>query len=153
MTIFLATLLCCGAGDVMAGEHLPRFAALRSDEVNVRSGPGKRYAIQWVYRREGFPVEIVQEFDQWYEIRDFEGAAGWVHKHMLSGERTALVLDTPRPLRRMPDEASPPLLLAEPGVTGHLLECAQAWCRLQISSRKGWMPKAHLWGVYDEEEF
>ena len=40
------------------GLPLPRFASLRSDEANVRSGPGTRYPIEWVFRRKGMPVEI-----------------------------------------------------------------------------------------------
>ncbi len=135
------------------GGPLPRFASLRSDEVNVRAGPGQRYAIKWIYRRDGLPVEIMQEFDDWREVRDFEGATGWVHKQMLSPARTAVVMNEPHPLRRSPDKDAPALLMAEPGVVGRLMECARAWCRLQIASRKGWMPREHLWGMYDEEEF
>ena len=33
------------------GLPLPRFAALRSDEVNLRAGPGTGYPIDWVYKR------------------------------------------------------------------------------------------------------
>ena len=147
-------MLCCTATYAKDSSPLPRFASLRSDEVNVRIGPGKRYAISWVYHREGFPVEIIQEFDHWRKIRDFEGDTGWIYKNMLSsGKRAALVIDKPHPLRRSPDNDSPALLIAEPGVIGQLIECVSTWCRLQINSRKGWMPKAHLWGVYDDEEF
>ncbi len=31
--------------------HLPRYVSLRSDEVNMRSGPGERYPVLWQYRR------------------------------------------------------------------------------------------------------
>ena len=33
------------------GLPLPRFASLKSDQVNLRAGPGTRYPIQWVYNR------------------------------------------------------------------------------------------------------
>ena len=41
----------------------PRFAALRSDEVNVRTGPGVRYPIDWVFTRKTLPVQITAEVD------------------------------------------------------------------------------------------
>ncbi|MEC8373079.1 MAG: hypothetical protein VXZ99_19985, partial [Pseudomonadota bacterium] len=40
-----------------------RFVSLRSDEVNVRVGPGVRYPVKWVFRQKAIPVEIVQEYD------------------------------------------------------------------------------------------
>ena len=54
-----------------------RFVSLRSDEVNVRVGPGVRYPVKWVFRQKAIPVEIVQEYDTWRKIRDWEGAEGW----------------------------------------------------------------------------
>ena len=39
-----------------------RFVSLRSDEVNVRVGPGVRYPVKWVFRQKAIPVEIVQEY-------------------------------------------------------------------------------------------
>src|SRR4026209_512491 len=70
-----------------SGLPLPRFASLRSDEVNVRTGPGPRYPIDWVFKRKAMPVEIVAEYENWRKIRDWQGASGWVHQSLLSGQR------------------------------------------------------------------
>ena len=32
---------------------IPRFVSLRTNEVNMRVGPGTRYSINWVYKHEG----------------------------------------------------------------------------------------------------
>ena len=40
---------------------LPRFVSLKSAEVNLRTGPGTRYPIEWVYKRRALPVEIIAE--------------------------------------------------------------------------------------------
>jgi SH3-like domain-containing protein len=135
------------------GLPVPRFVSLRSGEVNMRVGPGTRYSINWVYRREGLPVEIIQEFDQWREIKDSEGTLGWVHKQMLQGKRTAVVLGKIAVLRHSPEEQSGAVLRLEPGVIGRLLECEKEWCRMQVAGRKGWIAKAHIWGAYPKEEF
>jgi SH3-like domain-containing protein len=135
------------------GLKVPRFVSLRSGEVNMRIGPGTRYGINWVYRREGLPVEILQEFDQWREIRDAEGTKGWVHKQMLQGKRMGEIVGGIGVLRRSPEEHGGPIIRAEPGVVGKLLECEKDWCRLQIAGRKGWIEKTHIWGVYSNEEF
>src|SRR5512138_1504830 len=48
---------------------LPRYAALKSNEVNLRSGPGEERPKLWVYQRAGMPVQIFEEWDTWRRIR------------------------------------------------------------------------------------
>lgn len=135
-----------------SGLPVPRFVSLKAEEVNVRTGPGTRYPISWVYRRLAMPVEVIEEYDVWRKIRDVEGTAGWVHKGMLDGKRMVMVRGKePRVVRIDADEKSKPLLKAEPMVIARLVECQPAWCRIQISARKGWMEKRYLWGVYESE--
>lgn len=136
-----------------SGLPIPRFVALKSDDVNVRTGPGERYPISWVYKRDHFPVEIIEEFDHWRKIRDMDGAEGWVHKNLLEGRRSAIVRGEVRVIRRAPDDKAAPLIRAEAGVIGKLLECKEHWCRIQIESRKGWIRKTHMFGAYAKEEF
>src|SRR6267142_2138473 len=74
-----------------SGLPIPRFASLRPDEANVRTGPGPRYPIDWVFKRKGMPVEIVAEYDNGRKIRDWQGASGWVHQSLLSGKRGFII--------------------------------------------------------------
>lgn len=132
---------------------LPRFVSLRSDETNIRTGPGERYPILWVYKRKHMPVEIIEEFEHWRKIRDVEGTEGWVLKSLLEGKRYAVIRGGVQTLRRAPENDAPPLLRVKPLVVGRLLECTAEWCRLQVESHKGWIQKTHIWGVYKKEEW
>lgn len=135
-----------------SGLPVPRFVSLKSEEVNVRTGPGTRYPISWIYRREGMPVEVIEEFDLWRKIRDAEGTSGWVHKSMLEGKRNALIKGkNPQLVRIDHEEDAKPVLKVEPSVIVKLVECSSLWCRIQVSGRKGWIQKKLLWGVYPEE--
>jgi SH3-like domain-containing protein len=153
----MAVLLFVGAAyaedERSASAIVPRFMSLRSGEVNLRVGPGTRYSINWVYKREDLPVEVIQEFDQWREIRDAEGTTGWVHKQMLQSKRTASIRGDVAVLKRSPDAHTGAVVKAEAGVIGRLLECKKSWCQLQISGRKGWIEKKRIFGVYAKEEF
>jgi SH3-like domain-containing protein len=135
-----------------SGLPVPRFVSLKSDEINVRSGPGTRYPILWVYRREGLPVEVIEEFEHWRKIRDPENTSGWVHKGMLDGTRRVLITGKMQVLRAEADDKAAPVLRAEPEVLAKLVECSKAWCRVQIDGRKGWLRRKALWGVYEDEE-
>ncbi len=135
-----------------SGLPVPRFVSLKSSEINVRAGPGTRYPILWVYRREGLPVEIIEEFEHWRKIRDAEGTTGWVHKGMVEGTRNVLIRGKTQVLRTDPEENGTPLLRVAPQVLARLMECKAQWCRIQVQGRKGWVLRKYLWGVYEKEE-
>src|SRR5882762_6474783 len=116
------------AGAAESSLPVPRFVSLRSDEVNVRTGPGVRYPIDWVFQRKTMPVQILAEVETWRKIRSIDGTEGWVHQSMLTGRRTAIVLGEVRTLRRKNDPEAAAVVLLEPGVIGALLECRTTWC-------------------------
>jgi SH3-like domain-containing protein len=146
--------LCVAAGIAFAAEKglpLPRFAALRSDEVNLRAGPGDRYPIEWVFTRKDLPVEILQEWEHWRKIRDAEGTEGWVHQRMLVGKRSVIVTGETRALYAEPRQGAAVVARAEPGVVGRLLECKGTWCRIEADKIDGWIRRDQIWGVYATE--
>ncbi len=135
------------------GAKLPRFASLRSGEVNVRTGPGPRFPVDWVFVRRDMPVEIVAEFETWRRIRDYEKTEGWVHQSMLSPRRYVLVTgDEMRLLRKSPSDDAAMAARIEPGVIGQLLQCEQAWCRIQVAKVTGWIRRNLVWGIYQDED-
>jgi SH3-like domain-containing protein len=133
------------------GLPLPRFVSLRSDEVNVRTGPGSGYPIDWVFTRRGLPVEVVAEFDVWRRIRDIDGTEGWVHRSLLRGARSILVTGSMRDLHDDPSATSNILARLEPGVVAALKRCQPDWCEIQVAGYEGWMKRDELWGVYPDE--
>src|SRR5215469_17312650 len=133
------------------GLALPRYVSLRSDEVNLRTGPGVRYPVEWVLQRRHMPVEILAEFENWRKIRDFQGTEGWVHESMLSGRRYAVVTGAVRSLHRDPNATASSVARLEPGVVAEILECRNDWCRLDSDGYKGWLTRAEFWGAYPNE--
>ena len=138
------------AADAEQGESglpVPRFVSLRANEVNLRAGPGVRYPIEWVYQRRLMPVEVIEEFETWRKIRDWQGTEGWVNKAMLSGQRTVLILEDVRTLRREASAESPAIARAEPGVVARLLKCNGEWCKVDAGGYEGWLARNEFWGV------
>jgi SH3-like domain-containing protein len=148
------------AGDVAAGSvsglPVPRFVSLKSDRVNVRSGPNKDQEVRWVYTRAGMPVEITAEFENWRRIRDWEGAEGWVYHSLLSGKRSAVVVPTLKdalvPLYASPDPASAETARLQSGVLGQLKSCNGTWCQFAGKNFDGWIRQERLWGAYPNEK-
>lgn len=134
-----------------SGLPIPRFAALKSDEVNVRTGPGPRYPVDWVFRRKMMPVEIVAEYENWRKIRDWQGTGGWVYQGLLTGKRSFIVPTKAVSLHRTPARTAEVVAKLEPEVTGMIESCSGNWCRVKVSGTSGWLERGDLWGVYKSE--
>ncbi|HEY2620392.1 MAG TPA: SH3 domain-containing protein [Acetobacteraceae bacterium] len=132
---------------------LPRFAALRSDEVNLRAGPGTRYPIEWVYKRRELPVEIEREFEVWRLVQDPEGTKGWVHQATLTGRRSFIVTGGDATLRRDAQDSASAVAILKPGVIGHIRSCAATsdWCQVQAGDYRGYLKRGQFWGTLPGE--
>lgn len=133
----------------VTGLLLPRFAALRADEVYMRLGPGKRYPIEWVYKRRDLPVQIEREFEEWRLVRDQENTKGWVHQAILAPRRTGVVVGGEQVLRRDARDDGAAVARLKPGVIVRLRSCdaASDWCQTQVQDYRGWMKRTEVWGV------
>ena len=151
MPLLIAAVPATEAADGATGLPVPRFASLRSDKAYARTGPGDRYPVTWVYARAGLPVEIIREYDIWRQVRDPDGATGWMNKSLLKGERTAVVTRSVRALYASPDLQAPIVWRIAPGAVVRLLLCDQAWCRIDRGGKGGFILRAQLWGVYPTE--
>ena len=136
-----------------SGLPLPRFVSIAGHEVNLRTGPGLQYPIDWVYRLKGLPLEIIAEYKTWRKVRDWEGAQGWVHQTMLSGKRAIIITNGPNPIHKNPDGASGVVARAETGVVGELIKCEarSPWCQVSTDGFAGWLRREHFWGIMDGE--
>lgn len=140
------------------GLPVPRFVSLKSGRANVRRGPGTDFPIDWVYRKNGVPLEVIAESHNWRRIRDHEGDGGWIWHTMLAGERTAIIdageaSGTPVPIRSAPRLEAPATAYAEKGLVVRVTACKAGWCRLDARGHQGWVTQQMLWGVYPGEEF
>lgn len=137
-----------------SGLPLPRFVSLRTNEVNLRTGPGTRYPIEWVFRQKELPIEITAEYDVWRRIRDWEGTEGWIHKGTLSGRRTAIIKTPDTQKIRTNNKLSATVkALVDSGAIGQILSCQTNWCKVQFKNVKGFLPKTAFWGAYRGEQF
>ncbi len=131
------------------GLPLPRWAAFRSDDVNLRSGPGMQYPIQWVYHRRDLPVQILREFEVWRLIQEQDGTKGWVHEATLTGRRGFVVQGGEQVLRASAAATAGPVAMLEPGVVGHVRHCDAAadWCDVQAGDYHGWLKREAMYGI------
>ncbi len=61
-----------------------KFLSLKNKKVNMRSGPSFDHPIKLIYKKKYLPVIILDKFETWREIKDFENNSGWIHVSQLS---------------------------------------------------------------------
>jgi SH3-like domain-containing protein len=140
-----------------SGLPLPRFVSLKAGRVNSRIGPGLAYPVDWLYLKQGLPMEIVQEYDNWRRVRDAEGAEGWINQALLSGRRTGIAAPwhkgktTLVPLLAEPRDEARQVAGLEPGVIGRIHQCNGEWCEMTFAGHRGWIRQTQIWGAYPGE--
>ena len=149
--VFAAVLLA--AFGVCAEET--GFQSLKSDQVNLRAGPAERFPIKWVYQERNYPVEVIDSFEMWRQIREVDGTLGWVHQKMLKPTRYVLIQSEDK-LLSTPTVSGKVIAYVQPGVVGKVHSCpAGDYCRLQFNYQdkqiEGWFPRRFVWGLYDGE--
>jgi SH3-like domain-containing protein len=162
----LALILLCGWTAAPAGTGpgpgtgtvtnlpVPRFVSLRTDKVNFRAGPGFQYPVDWVYQRDGLPVEIIAEFDVWRKILAPDGGTGWVHMATVRARRTFIITAPQADLRTSPDPDGSVAAYLNNGVTGLLLSCDSSdWCKADTGHIKGYLRREDFWGAFPGEAF
>lgn len=129
-----------------SGMPVPRYSSLRYDKVNGRAGPSLDYPVTWAYERAGLPVVIVRESQEWRKIRDPQGDEVWVHRRMLSADRT-VITTAAGAIKHDADNRSPAVARFNIGAVLKLEGCTLAWCRVEAEGRKGFVLRSQLWGV------
>ncbi|MGE4482354.1 SH3 domain-containing protein [Acidocella sp.] len=137
----------------VTGLPIPRFVSLRSDKVNFRAGPGFQYPVNWVYQREGLPVEIIGEFDVWRHVLAPDGGTGWVHEATIRARRGFYVTVPQAALRSAPHPSANIVAYFKHGVSGRLLRCQANgdYCKVATKFETGYLARSDFWGAFPGE--
>ena len=134
------------------GLEIPRYVSLKSNDANIRVGPSKNYPIEIKYIKKYYPLKVLEEYEDWRKVEDFQKNFGWIHKSLISGIRTGIVLSN--------DNKNISILNTLDGnVIGEigngnivfLEKCKIDWCLVSLGDFEGWMDKKYIWGVKEKE--
>ncbi len=134
-----------------SGLPVPRYVTLKSDEANLRAGPGLEYPVLWQYRTPKLPFRVDAEFGIWRKVVDHDGTAGWMHGSVLSLRRMALVKTNMAKIHARPDQSSTVIALAERNALMDLQSCPKAWCKVKSANVRGWIERQAIWGLLQTE--
>ena len=122
------------------------FLSLKNNEVNVRVGPSMEHPIKFIYKKKYLPLEILDKFENWKKIKDFENNSGWIHTSLLSKKKSAINIKNNSILYKKPTIFSEPIAKLETGRLVLIKKCKVKWCKITSEKYTGWIKKNYLWG-------
>ena len=134
------------------GLDIPRYVSLKSNDANIRIGPSKNYPIVIKYINKNYPLKIIEEYREWRRVEDFKNNIGWIHKSLISGIRTGIVLSKDRSHIEVYNSVNGNII----GKIGYgnivyLEKCKIDWCLISLNNSKGWVNKKYIWGIKEKE--
>jgi SH3-like domain-containing protein len=130
----------------------PYYASISAGKANMRTGPGRNYPTNWLYRRADLPVKVVEIYNDWRKVEDPDGTQGWMLVGLLSAQRTGVVVGTIVEMRDSPRLNARVNWRAAPGVVGRISKCQRGWCWFDVRGRGGYVEQNRIWGTEPGEE-
>ena len=122
------------------------FLSLKNKKVNMRSGPSFDHPIKLIYKKKYLPVVVLDKFETWREIKDFQNNSGWIHVSQLSKKKAAIVIDDEAYIFSSNTIYSKPLAISKRGKLLLIKKCKKNWCKITSGKYTGWIDKSYLWG-------
>ena len=134
------------------GLEIPRYVSLKSNEANIRVGPSKNYPIKIKYITKNYPLKVLEEYKEWRKIKDFKNNVGWIHKSLITGIRTGIILSKYDKNIKLLNTLNG-IVIGEIGKGNivYLEKCKIDWCLVSTENYKGWINKKYIWGVKEKE--
>ena len=132
-------LVC--SGTAMAAERY----AVTGKIANIRSGPGTKHDILCQAERY-YPLKVLKKSGNWYQVEDFEGDVGWIHKSLVSKMSSVITIKPKCNVRSGPSTKYQIVLITERGVPFKVVERKGNWIHVRHSEEHvGWIHKSLVW--------
>lgn len=140
--LFLISLNCFA----IENRESSYFISLRSNEINLRNGPGSEYPIKAIYQINNMPLKVLGEYENWYKVQDKDGFEGWLNKNLTSKKRTLIVINGTQIMYKKDDLKSAPIFRLEENVVVKYHKCNENWCKIEKNNKTGWIEAKNVWG-------
>ena len=155
--VIISIIIFCQVSNANIGKEtgleIPRYISLKSDDANIRVGPSKNYPIEIKYIKKNYPLKVLDEYEEWRKVEDFNRNIGWIHKSLISGIRTGIVLSNDNKNIKLLNTLNGNVIgEIGKGNIVFLEKCKIDWCLVSSRNYKGWMDKNYIWGVKKKEK-
>ena len=77
--IIILSFIIFTSADLLAQKVITKkYLSIRTSVANLRIGPSPAHPIAFVYEKKNMPVEVIDEFEVWRKVKDYQGDIGWL---------------------------------------------------------------------------
>lgn len=152
--LFFISLFLIISPNVSLSSKKIKFLVTKYDEVNIRNGPGINHLKLYKVFVKGYPVIILEEFENWFRIKDYKNREGWISSTQLEKKNYAILTSTSAKIFKFPNLKSKVTAIAKKDFVLKVIKCKKNWCNV-FDDRKnvsGWTNKKNLWGLENHED-
>ena len=152
ISIIIFSQICNAEIGKETGLEIPRYISLKSNDANIRVGPSKNYPIEIKFIKKNYPLKVLEEYEDWRKVEDFQKNFGWIHKSLISGTRTGIILSNENKTIKLLNTLNGNVI-GEIG-SGNIVfleKCKIDWCLVSFGDYRGWIDKKNIWGVKEKE--
>lgn len=124
-----------------------KFLSTKFNEVNVRNGPGLNHLLKYKILVEGYPLKVIDKFENWKKVEDFNGKIGWVSSSQLSTKNFIITLIDKMYLYKFPSLKSKRVAIVEKNKVMNFIKEKENWLLVESDNVKGWIKKEGTWGT------
>ncbi len=114
--------------------------------MNVRNGPGLSHLKIYKILKKGYPLKIIDEFENWKKVEDVNGILGWVSNTQLSEKKFGIIIDEEEFIFKFPEFQSKKIARVRKNFVIQINRCVESWCLVEENKIEGWVPKKSIWG-------
>ncbi len=153
ITIIIFSQVCSADIGKETGLEIPRYVSLKSNDANIRVGPSINYPIKIKYIIKNYPLKVLEEYENWRKVEDFRKNIGWIHKSLISGTRTGIILSNENKNIKLFNTLDGNTIgEIGKGNIVNLVKCKINWCLVSAKNYKGWIDKKYIWGIKEKEK-
>ena len=131
-------------------KNTQEFKTIKSDNANMRVGPGKRFEILWNFKKPGLPIKIHKKFEQWYQIETPDGSIGWMRNNLISYKEKTIIFIKNAKIYKDKNMESRVIANVDKNSILRVYYCKNEWCKVESKKYKiiGFAKRNSIWGAY-----
>ncbi len=124
---------------------LADYISVKVPVANIRSGPSETSDLLW--KVEAYhPLLVLENKNNWYHFRDFEGDEGWIYGTLVNKEPSVITIKDDCNVRSGPGTNSDILFTTGVGIPFKILKKKGQWLYvLHTDGDRGWIHQSLVW--------
>ncbi|HXV21358.1 MAG TPA: SH3 domain-containing protein [Desulfuromonadales bacterium] len=130
-----------------AGMAVAEIVMVAGYSAELRNTPSETQSYIVLELPTYYPLSVQGSHGNYYQVRDYQGITGWIHKDQVNHNMSVVVEVEQAPVRQAPGPDQPVVFLARQGVTFKVLDERGSWLQVvHESGQGGWVYKSLTWG-------